>query len=205
MIPSLHSTDWYSCSASNTSNFVWEPNRLPTFIKTTFTALSPLAQKLYLRLCRSYIFPYISRADLLNRRFKSSTNPVEESWNCLLRFTSGHRSSLRPDSSSTPSLLLLFPPSFFFSLLFVFLCRFSTSPMTLSESCLLSLSLSLYFLSFSAGQSVALPVCNRWLWSIITPVHFSQSLGCWWDFTFTTPCWIRIGNTFPGVIAPLRW
>lgn len=109
MIHTLRSTDCYSCSTSSTSNFVREPNRLPTFIKTTFTALSPLAQKLYLRLCRSYIFPYISRADLLNRRFKSSRHTVEESWNCLLRFTSGHRSSLRPDSSSTPSL----PPSLF--------------------------------------------------------------------------------------------
>lgn len=33
-----------------------QADKLPTLIKTTSTALSPLAQKLYLRLCRSYIF-----------------------------------------------------------------------------------------------------------------------------------------------------
>lgn len=37
----------------------------PTLMRTTSTARSPLAQRLYLRLCRSYISPQISRTGFL--------------------------------------------------------------------------------------------------------------------------------------------
>lgn len=116
---------------------------LPTLMRTTSPDRSPLAQKLYFRLCLSYIFPVTIHSRFTERKvaIRRERSRAEPSWGCLLRFTSGHRGSLPPDSSSTPALFLLFPPFFFSSSLppFCFPSAGSqTSPMTPSDSCLCS-------------------------------------------------------------------
>lgn len=122
--------------------------------------------------------PKKSSADLQSRMLKSSRNTGEESWSFLLSFTSGHRSSPLPDSDFTPSLLLLFPPSFSSSLppsplpspyfplspLSCWLCLTHAFPLCLGPSVYSlslwgchSLSLSL---SESTSQSTTLVVCD---------------------------------------------
>lgn len=136
---------------------------------------------------------------------KSKRNTVEENWSSLLSFS--HLAA--PDSSSTPPSFTSphLPPILFFSSVV------STSLLTVFDSCLCSLSLSLspceavntsLFLYESAIQSIALLLCDRWQWSIIPSVNVIQQHQLTL-LSFNTPYWwapSRCNYTFFKLFLP---
>lgn len=91
---------------------------------------------------------WVSTAGFTGRKvaIRRERSRAEPSWGCLLRFTSGHRGSLPPDSSSTPALFLLFPPFFFL-------------PPSLPPSLLFSLR---RLSNFSHDSLWFMPLLSRW-------------------------------------------
>lgn len=85
-------------------------------------------------------FPINLKSRLAEKVQIRRNGAAEQSWGCLLTLTSGHRGSLQADSSSPPFSLLP-------SLPFLFICCLSTSPTTLPDSRLCSLSLCIFHLS----------------------------------------------------------
>lgn len=87
-------------------------------------------------------FPINLKSGLPEKVVIRQNDTAEQSWGCLLKFTSGHRGSLQPDSSSPPSFSTSLPPFFFSSVASQLLPRHS-----LTHASALPLPLCIFHLS----------------------------------------------------------
>lgn len=124
-------------------------------------------------------FPINLKSRLPEKVLIQRNDTAEQSWGCLLKFTSGHRGSLQPDSSSPPSFPTSLPPLFFSSVASQLLPRHS-----LTHGSALPLPLCIFHLSqWAANVSSSSSSLDCQGGTIvydsktITTLHSNHSLG----------------------------
>lgn len=160
---SLCSNDCYYCSSSSIitpSNFVWEcgyaaylnQNHVYSSLSFGTEAVPPLVSFIH--------FPLNIRSRFAEQKVKIQQ---KHCWGELKLSAKLH---IWPQKQSSPRLQLYsLPPSLLPSLPFLFLCRLSTSLLTLPDSCLCSLCFLSLFFNEAVNVSLSLWSCKSASWS----------------------------------------